>query len=260
MALLLFTWLQACANGIHEHSGAVTGTLEGKNAQQAQAIQATMGAGKEPYSFAVTSDPHEHHLELRRVLDHMRADTSIRFVVVCGDVTARGKEEEMLEYIRIMDASGLPYLTVIGNREHLDQGSQGFEKLFGARNLSFLVGSSRLVLFDNVVKESRLALDTTWLNTAIDTVHDSLVLMFMHVQPSDPSLADGPLKILERIIARHRPAHVFMGHNHYHRQGSFADGTPYTTVSWPVAGEYVKVRVEDLVVQVERIRLGDEEE
>jgi 3',5'-cyclic-AMP phosphodiesterase len=226
------------------------------NATQVMRIQEVLGTEPVAFSFAATSDPHRNYEELRAVLDHMQQDTSIAFVLVCGDITDGGTVNEMKRYVEVMQESRLPFITVIGNKEHAGIGRITFEEMFGARNNQFMVAGSRFVLFDNVVNESDLPLEFDWLRTTLAAPHDGHTIMAMHVQPTDTNqLKREHLEALNEIVAEHRPAHVFMGHNHAFKQREFPDGTPYTTVSWPVLGEYVKVHMGPDTVTRELVRI-----
>ncbi len=236
-------------------AGDLDSTLTGINATQIATIQQRSGTGQARFSFAVTSDPHVHYTELRSTLDHITTDTAIHFILVCGDITDGGDLKEMKRYVEEMERPGIPFVTIMGNREHIGLGRITFEEMFGGRNSQFVAGGVRFVLFDNVVKESDLPVDFDWLRTTLAAPYEGPTIIAMHIQPTDGSqLSPGHLEELNNIMAEHRPDHVFMGHNHYYREGEFPDGTPYTTVSWPKVGEYVKVRVEDGDVTTELVR------
>jgi 3',5'-cyclic-AMP phosphodiesterase len=229
----------------------------GINARNVAIIQEHLGAANADFAFAVISDTHTHYDELRSTLDHIAADATLRFILVCGDITDGGTRKEMIRYVEEMERPGIPYVTVIGNREHRGLGRITFEEMFGPRNNQFMAGGVRFVLFDNVVKESELPVDFDWLRTTLAAPHDGPTVVAMHIQPTDGSqLSPDHLEELNSIMAEHKPTQVFMGHNHAYRQGEFPDGTPYTTVSWPNAGEYVKVRVQDGDVQAHLTQLS----
>ncbi len=230
----------------------------GVNATQIARIQERIGVEKADFSFAITADTHQEYGDLQALLQHLRSDSSVSFILVCGDVTEKGDRNELKDYLRIMKEQPLPFVTAIGNREHRGTGRPTFEAMFGARNQQFVAGGVRFVLFDNVVTESEIPIEYDWLRTTLAAPHEGPTIVLMHVPPTDPSqLSPDHLHPLHEIIAGHKPAHVFMGHTHFHSAGEFPDGTPFTTAPWPKAGEWVKVEVErgkfkSLLVKVDR--------
>ena len=228
----------------------------GVNATQIARIQQAVGVERRKFNFVITADTHLGYDHLRSLLDHLRSDTSIAFIIICGDVTEKGDQKELKEYLRIMKEQPLPFVTAIGNREHRGAGRPTFEAMFGARNQQFVAGGVRFILFDNVVTESEIPIEYDWLRTTLAVPHDGPTLVFMHVPPTDPSqLSPEHLHPLHEIIAEHKPAHVFMGHTHAYSEGEFPDGTPFTTVPWPESGEVVKVSIgnDEVSIKVERI-------
>src|SRR5688500_3232802 len=74
----------------------------GINASQIARIQEKIGVEQNTFSFAITADTHEDHQELRSLLDHVRSDTLIEFILICGDVTNKGNQNELKKYHEIM--------------------------------------------------------------------------------------------------------------------------------------------------------------
>ena len=233
----------------------------GVNATQIARIQERIGVENADFSFAITADPHHEYGHLQALLEHLRSDSSIAFVLVCGDVTEKGDRNELKDYLQIMKDQPLPFVTAIGNREHRGTGRPTFEAMFGARNQQFVAGGVRFVLFDNVVTESEIPIEYDWLRTTLAAPHEGTTIILMHVPPTDPSqLSPDHLHPLHEIIAEHRPAHVFLGHTHEFSEGSFPDGTPYTTVPWPKSGAYVKVEVRNGKIKLEMKRADQGQE
>lgn len=235
-------------------SGTPDSLETGINATQIAAIQEKIGTDRAAFTFAVTSDIHAHHDELRSMLAHARSDSTISFILVCGDVTDKGNSKELQKYNEIMKEQALPYVTAIGNREHYGTGRPTFEAMFGARNSQFVAGGVRFILFDDVVTESDLPIEYDWLRTTLAVEHNGPTIIVAHVPPTDDSqLSPDHQGPLNAIIAEFKPDLILMGHTHAFSQATFPDGTLYTTVSWPKGGEYVKVRVEKEKISTELI-------
>ncbi len=229
----------------------------GINATQIARIHEKIGVESRSFSFAVTSDPHSDHEELRSMLDHIRSDSTLAFILVCGDVTDKGDLKELQRYNTVMSAQELPYVTVIGNREHTGNGRPTFEGMFGGRNTQFVAGGVRYILFDDVVTESDLPIEFDWLRTTLAVPRDGPTIIATHVPPTDPSqLSPDHQGPLNKIFAEFKPEHIFMGHTHEYGEGAFPGGTPYTTVPWPKSGEYVKVSIDKGKLQVDVLEFG----
>lgn len=151
--------------------------------------------------------------------------------------------DEFAMYTEAMSESTSPYISVIGNHDHLANGRQIYEEMFGSRNFVFHLGGIRFIIFDNTEVESDIEVDYPWLDTKLSESYDGQTLVFMHIQPTDGQMTGTPLEKLETIMASRRPNDVYMGHLHSYDSQIFPGGTRWTTAPWPRRMSYLKVFV-----------------
>lgn len=243
--LLLATLFQACEDPFDYHPWEVDipGDERDLNYQEISKIQQSIGLDTTTYNFAVFGDPHYYYTDTRNILEHIANDPSIRFVIVVGDITDQALMDEFVQYAEMMEESGIPHITLIGNHDHLANGRTIFEEMFGPRNMMFTVGGVRFVLFDNNEFESSVAVDYPWLYTSLSQAFDGQTIVFMHVPPVSDQLEGLPRQELENVMQATRPDDVYMGHIHRYRVGVFPDGTRWTTSAFPPRRSYLKVFV-----------------
>ena len=213
------------------------------NAQFISEIQTVIGIDTTSYNFAVIADPHFYYDFTKDVLDRIKEDPTIRFVIVNGDLTDQAQMEEFQLYSEVMMESGLPFISVIGNHDHLANGRQTYQEMFGERNFAFTIGGVRYILFDNTEFESEITVDYPWLEAKLNEPFSGQTLVFMHIHPTDGQMTGQPLHTLETIMANNKPDDVYMGHLHKYDSRRFPDGTRWTTAPWPRRMGYLKVFV-----------------
>ena len=81
-------------------------------------------------------------------------DSTIQFVICCGDITNTGLTQEYEWYWNIIKNSSKPVITVIGNHDYLSNGYYAFNQYFGSSNDTFTVGNYKFILFDDIVWEN----------------------------------------------------------------------------------------------------------
>ncbi len=202
-----------------------------------------------PLTIGFISDPHFYYDRLRAEVARMEADPEIRFIVVTGDLTDQGLDREFEWFVRGMEETGKPWLTTIGNHDHLSNGRQVYERMLGARNRYLDAGPYRFVIFDDVVYESDVPVDTTWLSTVVSGAVDRQVIVLTHI-PTWTDQLEGPLgQGIHAILARNNVKLVLHGHLHYfldHRP--YGDDVRYVMAPWPRDGGHVKVTLDGTMV------------
>jgi outer membrane protein assembly factor BamB/predicted MPP superfamily phosphohydrolase len=98
------------------------------------------------FSFAFVSDTHIGNItaseDLRRTVKDINTDSSLKFVVISGDITEFGSDEELLEAKQILDSLNIPWYIVPGNHDSnwSESGANSFRRIFGGETFSFQYG------------------------------------------------------------------------------------------------------------------------
>src|SRR5829696_9248997 len=96
-------------------------------------------AQKKPFRFAFISDTHigspngGAEEDLRTTVADINSMTGIAFVVLTGDITELGKDEELKLAKRILDSLSVPYYIIPGNHDTgwSESGGLSFTRVFG---------------------------------------------------------------------------------------------------------------------------------
>jgi len=96
------------------------------------------------FKFAFISDTHiggnTAAEDLRRTVADINANDALSFVVVTGDITEFGSDEELQLAKQILDSLNKPWHIISGNHDSnwSESGSNSFLKVFGAETFSFI--------------------------------------------------------------------------------------------------------------------------
>jgi 3',5'-cyclic AMP phosphodiesterase CpdA len=228
--------------------------LVGIGASNEVRIRTLLDGTSGPITFGVTSDPHYYYDRLNAEVSRMDADADIRFVVVTGDLTEQGLDQEYEWFAREMNTTSKPWLAVIGNHDHLSNGRQIYERMFGPRNRYLDAGDHRLVVFDDVVYESEAPPDTTWLAAAVAGADGRQVTVLTHI-PDWTDALEGPMGDgIHAILARNGVRLVLHGHLHgFVDHFPYGDSVRYVCAPWPRDGGHMKVTLDGADVTVENV-------
>src|SRR5437868_2840523 len=97
-----------------------------------------IAAKAQEFKFAHVSDTHIGNAtaaeDLSRTVKSINNDSSISFVVLTGDITEFGSDEEIIEAKKILDSLNKPWHIIPGNHDAnwSESGSNTFKKVFGA--------------------------------------------------------------------------------------------------------------------------------
>jgi predicted MPP superfamily phosphohydrolase len=131
-----------------------------KNLDRIRALEAPSDTA---LTIALISDSHYHFSNLKDAVDDIDSRPSVRFIIVIGDVTENGLQKEYEIFHTIMSGSVKPWLTVVGNHDHLSNGGAIYQQMFGELNYSFTFGRTKFVIWDNILWESNRTPDWEWL-------------------------------------------------------------------------------------------------
>ena len=206
-------------------------------------------------TIAFTSDPHFYYGDLADVVSHMNNDPEIDAVIIPGDVADQGLLTEFIWYNDVISKLDRPYITLIGNHDHLSNGRQIYERMFGPRNFTVDVHDHRFIFFDDTVWESDEVPDLAWLAQALAFAGERIPVLITHIPTYTDQLEDEFGGEMHAMLVQHGAPLVVHGHIH-----SFSDNHPwqdevrYVCVPWPRHRQYVKITFGQ-EMEVELVRL-----
>lgn len=106
-----------------------------------------------PYRFAFITDTQGSLDETTSALEIIKKRGDIDFIVHGGDQTDFGLPKEFVWCRDMMEKSGLPYVTVIGNHDCLGNGNDTFDHIYGPQNFSFNAGDTHFLCLNTVALE-----------------------------------------------------------------------------------------------------------
>jgi Icc protein len=213
----------------------------------------------ESFKVALLSDPHYHFNDMRDALAIIDKDAGIDFIIVAGDLTENGLLNEYEIFHSMMAKSRKPYLTVIGNHDHLSNGGDIYRQMFGETNYSFSFGDVKFVMFDNVKWENNAQPDYNWFEKAFTSEESDgelthqLVIPVSHIPPFDGQMKDDVEKY-RSILSANNVKYSLHGHRHtFSHHELFSDGVEYLTVGSPQYRSFVEMTVGNGKVSFKKI-------
>ncbi len=193
-------------------------------------------------TIAFTSDPHFYYGDLGDVIEHINNDVSVEAIIVPGDLTDQGLLGEYELFTNVMERSRHPWIATIGNHDHLSNGRQIYEQMFGARNFFVDLRGHRFIFFDNTVWESQLEPELEWLSATLASSGELRPILIAHIPFNDQQLENGIGNAIRGLLAQHGSKLFIAGHVHgFSYNSHYGDGIRYVTVPWPREREYVKL-------------------
>ncbi|NJN29019.1 MAG: metallophosphoesterase, partial [Cyclobacteriaceae bacterium] len=119
--------------------------LQNLNSKAIEKIKAT--PAKDTLTIALVADTQRFYNELERIVKSANQQ-QYDFMLVAGDITEYGLEQEYRWINQILEKLKQPYICVIGNHDFQGDGSHVFKKLFGPLNDSFEYGHFNFILHD----------------------------------------------------------------------------------------------------------------
>lgn len=171
------------------------------------------------YSFIVVTDPHIHNRNafgLERLKDII--DDDIKFVVINGDITQNGKQEDLEKFIQIANSLGVPCYPVAGNHDVYFGNWHVWKKLIGSTCYSVNGDSATLLILDSA-NAFFGARQLDWLEKELSKAKGR-VFVFSHVNlfVGNPFNIQQFTDVRERAritsLLKGRCDIMFMGHSH----------------------------------------------
>jgi outer membrane protein assembly factor BamB/calcineurin-like phosphoesterase family protein len=186
------------------------------------------------FRFAFISDTHigspdgKAEEDLRRTVADINEIDNIAFVVITGDITELGTNEEIKNAKQILDKLKVPYYIIPGNHDTgwSESGGTTFVKVFGNDKFSFEYSGIRFLgcasgpylrMSDGHVPRS--AID--WLDHELNQVKSQQPVIFLNHYPADSGL-DNWYEITDRLRLYNTWV-ILCGHGHANKAMNFED-------------------------------------
>jgi outer membrane protein assembly factor BamB/predicted phosphodiesterase len=186
------------------------------------------------FRFAFLSDTHigspdgKAEEDLRRTVADINLMNDIAFVVITGDITELGTNEEIKRAKQIFDELKVPYYIIPGNHDTgwSESGGDSFIKIFGNDKFSFEYSGIRFLgcasgpylrMSDGHVPRGAI----NWLDKELNTVKDQQPVIFLNHYPINDQL-DNWYEITDRLRHYNTWA-ILCGHGHANKAMNFED-------------------------------------
>jgi outer membrane protein assembly factor BamB/predicted phosphodiesterase len=197
-------------------------------------VLAHLYAQDKTWKFAHVSDTHignETSVEdLKRTVRDINSNAEIQFVVISGDITEFGADEELKNAKSILDSLNKPWYIVPGNHDMnwSESGGNSFKKVFGAETFAFK-NHGFLFIGTNCGPNMRMSPgqvpreNLVWLDSVLKATPKQTPLVFVNHYPIDSGLNNW-YEIIDRLKS-HNVQLVMCGHGHSNHHLDF-EGIP----------------------------------
>lgn len=187
------------------------------------------------FQFAFVSDTHignpTAQEDLERTIADINSNPSLEFVVITGDITEFGSDEELKLAKQIFDTIKKPWYILPGNHDTnwSESGSNSFRVVFGAETFAF---THKGYLFAGTGSGPNMRMgpgqipreNVVWLDSVLNHLPDpEMPIVFLNHYPQDSSLNNW-YDITDQLRARNTQL-ILHGHGHGNRKFSY-DGIP----------------------------------
>ncbi|MCC8424588.1 PQQ-binding-like beta-propeller repeat protein [Mucilaginibacter sp. UR6-11] len=191
-------------------------------------------AQEKPWQFAHISDTHignETSIEdLQRTIKDINANSVLDFVVITGDITEFGSDEELKTAREMFNSLNKPWYIIPGNHDMKwsESGGNSFKKVFGSETVAFK-HNGFLFLGTNCGPNMRMSPgqvpreNIVWLDSVLKQTPAQTPVIFMNHYPQDSSLNNW-YEIIDRLKT-HNTQLVICGHGHSNQHLNF-EGIP----------------------------------
>lgn len=190
----------------------------------------------QPFRFAFISDTHigspngGAEEDLRRTVRDINATPGLAFVVLTGDITELGTNEELKLAKQILDSLNIKWYIIPGNHDTgwSESGGVMFTKVFGYDKFSFTYNGIRFLGCASGpyvrMSDGHIPRDAVnWLDRELSTLGAKQPVIFLNHYPIDNGL-DNWYEVTDRL-AKYNTWAVLCGHGHANRAMNF-EGTP----------------------------------
>lgn len=187
------------------------------------------------FQFAFVSDTHignpTAQEDLARTIADINANPSLEFVVVTGDITEFGSDEELKLARQLFDTIEKPWYIIPGNHDSnwSESGSNSFRVIFGAETFAF---THKGYLFAGTGSGPNMRMgpgqipreNIVWLDSVLTHMPDpEMPVIFLNHYPQDSSLNNW-YDVTDRLRTRNTQL-ILHGHGHSNHEYRY-DGIP----------------------------------
>ncbi len=180
------------------------------------------------FKFALVTDTHlgghSGKEDLERSVKDINQQSDIDFVILSGDVTEFGSDEELATAKKVLDELSIPLYVIPGNHDSnwSESGANTFRKVFGGETFYFkhkgyaFMGTTsgpNLRMSPGQVPRENLV----WMDSIFANVHNpEMPLIFINHYPLDTSLNNW-YEVTDRLL-KYNTQLALCGHGHVNRQ------------------------------------------
>jgi outer membrane protein assembly factor BamB/predicted phosphodiesterase len=191
--------------------------------------------GQTSFKFAHVSDTHigsqNSEEDVVRTVHSINNDSTLKFVIISGDITDFGTDSAFHVAKRILDSLNKPWYIIPGNHDAnwSESGTNSFKKIFGAETFRFEYGG---YLFLGTVCGPNMRMspgqvsreNIVWLDSTLQHLKNkNIPIIFVNHYPQDSSLNNW-FDIIDLLKTRNTQL-IICGHGHANRQFNF-EGIP----------------------------------
>ncbi|MEP7279595.1 MAG: PQQ-binding-like beta-propeller repeat protein [Bacteroidota bacterium] len=168
--------------------------------------------------------------DLRRTVNDINENPAIQFIVISGDITEFGADEELKLAKQILDSLQKPWHLIPGNHDGnwSESGANSFKKIFGSETFAFQAGK---YIFLGTACGPNMRMgpgqipreDIVWLDSTLKAIPDSTPLIFVNHYPQNDALNNW-YEALDRLKQKNIEL-VICGHGHSNHKLNF-EGIP----------------------------------
>jgi len=187
-----------------------------------------------PFRFAFISDTHigspdgKAEEDLRRTVNDINSKNDIDFVVITGDITELGTNDELPRAKKILDSLRVKYYIIPGNHDDgwSESGGMSFISTFGSDRFVFDHNGIRFIacasgpyvrMSDGHIPHDAMA----WMQNILDTTSVNMPVIFLNHYPMDNQM-DNWYEVIDMF--KKRNTILFLcGHGHANKALNFED-------------------------------------
>jgi predicted phosphodiesterase len=249
LILVFLGFLWACTDqfGFSPFEADVEGALRNTTERNLKRISEIDTSLTRPFKVAIISDSHYHFNDLADAVNDINEKDDYSFVIMTGDMSDNGLLAEFEIFHSIMSRCRIPYVTVIGNHDHLSNGAVIYKQMFGPLNYIFTFHHVKFILWDNTVWESEKEPDFDWLVNSIEHRDDAQlsfpyhhIIPVSHIPPFDAQFDANRDKYLS-LLSKNAITLSVHGHKHEFEHDLYRDEIRVMTVGSPQNRNYAEL-------------------